>query len=142
MTNDVKILGSTSQVNYQRIGNKTDIVNDWYGAVWNVNLKVCIRGNVIKTNEKLLVNVDALGFYFKDTYDFLDDNKFGIDIPECLGGESRILDKIETASYMTSYTSGVFGVLARQYSGFVPIFNSDFRKWQKIMERVGVILFF
>ncbi|HHD7242410.1 TPA: DUF6402 family protein, partial [Enterobacter cloacae] len=48
MTNDVKILGSTSQVNYQRIGNKTDIVNDWYGAVWNVNLKVCIRGNVIK----------------------------------------------------------------------------------------------
>ncbi|HHD7242064.1 TPA: hypothetical protein ACNOIA_004340, partial [Enterobacter cloacae] len=59
-----------------------------------------------------------------------------------LGGESRILDKIETASYMTSYTSGVFGVLARQYSGFVPIFNSDFRKWQKIMERVGVILFF
>ncbi|ENG2945839.1 hypothetical protein ABTU80_000058 [Enterobacter cloacae] len=95
MTNDVKILGSTSQVNYQRIGNKTDIVNDWYGAVWNANLKVCIRGNVIKTNEKLLVNVDALGFYLKDTYDFLDDNKFGIDIPECLGGRAGYLIRLK-----------------------------------------------
>lgn len=58
------------------------------------------------------------------------------------GGESRILDKIETASYMTSYTSGVFGVLARQYSGFVPIFNSDFRKWQKSWKGWGLYCFF
>ncbi|QWZ47941.1 DUF6402 family protein [Enterobacter bugandensis] len=133
MTNDVKILDSTAQVNFQRIGNKTDTINDWYGAVGNANLKVCIRGSVISANEKLSVHVDALGFYLKDTYDFLDDDKFGIDIPECLGvwGKSRVLNKTETASYMTSYTSGGFGILVRQYSGFVPVFNSDFRKWQE-----------
>lgn len=31
------------------------------------------------------LTIESLGFYIKDTYDFLDDDKFGIDIPESLG---------------------------------------------------------
>lgn len=113
-------------------------------AVGNANLKICIRGNVINVNGKLSVHVDALGFYLKDTYDFLDDNKLGIDIPECLGiwGKNRILNKIDTASYMTSYASGSFGILVQLYSGFVPVFNSDFREWQKKTTLVEITSFF
>lgn len=133
MTDDVKVLDSTAQVNFIRIGDKTDVINDWYGAVGNANLKVCLRGGVIVGDEKFTVTIDALGFYLKDTYDFLDDNKLGIGIPELLGvwGESKILNKAETIAYMSSYTSGIFGKLARDYMGYVPVFNGDFKEWQK-----------
>ncbi|MEG0368319.1 MAG: DUF6402 family protein, partial [Coprobacillus sp.] len=82
---------------------------------------------------KFIINVDALGFYLKDTYDFLDDDFLGLDIPELLGvwSWSRILNKVETVTYMSSYTQGFFGLLAREFSGFVPVFNSDFRKWRE-----------
>lgn len=132
MSDDVKLLDSTAQVNFIRIGNKTDTVNDWYGAIGNVNLKVCIRGSVSCVDGFFIINVDAVGFYLKDTYDFLDDNFLGVNIPELLGvwGKSRILNKAETITYMSSYTQGIFGVIARRFSGFVPVFNSDFRKWQ------------
>lgn len=132
MSDDVKMLDSTAQVNFMRIGDKTDVINDWYGAVGNGNLKVCIRGSVITLDEKFTVTIEALGFYLKDTYDFLDDNKLGIDIPELLGvwGKSKILNKPETIAYMSSYTAGFFGKLAREYTGYVPVFNGDFKEWQ------------
>lgn len=31
---------------------------------------------------------------------------------------------------MSTYLSGIWGVLARDFTGFVPVFNADFRKWQ------------
>lgn len=133
MSEDVKFLDATVQVNFMRIGSKTDTVNDWYGAIGNANLKVCLRGSVSHDGGSFIVNVDALGFYLKDTYDFLDDDFLGLDIPELLGvwGKSRILNKAETLTYMSSYTQGFFGLLAREFSGFVPVFNSDFRKWRE-----------
>ncbi|MGR7525723.1 DUF6402 family protein [Klebsiella aerogenes] len=133
MSDDVRLLDSTAQVNFIRIGSKTDTVNDWYGAIGNVNLKVCLRGSVNSSDDGFVVNVDALGFYLKDTYDFLDDDFLGLDIPELLGvwGKTRILNKAETLVYMSSYSQGAFGRLAREFSGFVPVFNGDFRKWRE-----------
>jgi len=133
MSNDTKLLDATAQVNFIRIGSKKDTVNDWYGAIGNANLKVCIRGAVSYIDGEFIVNVDALGFYLKDTYDFLDDDFLGLDMPELLGvwGKSRILNKTETLVYMSSYTQGFFGFLARKFSGFVPVFNGDFRQWRE-----------
>lgn len=132
-SDDVKTLDATAQVNFMRIGSKTDTINDWYGAMGNCNLKVCLKGYTSTLSGKHILKVDSLGFYLKDTYDFLDDNKLGLDIPELLGvwGKKGILTKAETAVYMSSYTSGFFGRLARHYSGFVPVFNADFKEWQK-----------
>lgn len=131
-SDDVKELDATTQANFLIIGSKFDAVNDWYGAIGNCNLKVCVRGTVNLLNGVHTLTIEFLGFYIKDTYDFLDDDKFGIDIPESLGvwGKDRILNKAETLSYMSSYGSGAFGLLVRMFYGFVPVFNSDFRKWQ------------
>ncbi|QJT81781.1 DUF6402 family protein [Kosakonia sp. MUSA4] len=132
-SDDVKELDAVAQANYLRIGGKFDTINDWYGAIGTCNLKVCIRGSVKLLEGKYYLTVKFLGFYIKDTYDFLDDEKFGLDLPEFLGvwGEKRILNKAETISYMSSYGVGAFGHLVQMFSGFVPVFNSDFRKWQK-----------
>ncbi|EMC0024152.1 DUF6402 family protein [Enterobacter cloacae subsp. cloacae] len=132
-SDDVKELDAIAQVNYLIIGSKLDTINDWYGAIGNGNLKVCVRGYVSLLEGKYRVAIKSLGFYIKDTYDFLDDDKFWIDLPESLGvwGKERILNKAETISYMSSYGAGTFGLLVKMFSGFVPVFNSDFRKWQR-----------
>ncbi|MEX5385350.1 DUF6402 family protein [Cronobacter muytjensii] len=126
---DVAYLDATAQVNFKRIGHKTDTINAWYGAMGNSVLKICVRGSTSKINGKDAFLIDELGFYLKDTYDFVDENKNSE--PLGIWSKNRILDKKESAIYMSSYLSGFFGDLARVYSGFVPVFNNDFRIWQK-----------
>ncbi|MBL5965532.1 hypothetical protein I7V30_09685 [Lelliottia amnigena] len=126
-TDDIRELEDTAQVNVTLIGKKTDTVNEWYGAIGNVNLKLCVRGKTESRNEGAFFIVESVGYYLKDTYDFIDDG-----YPEPLGvwSKDRILSKAESSVYISSYLSGVWGRLARQFSGFVPVFNEDFRKWQ------------
>ncbi|MDX7527830.1 DUF6402 family protein, partial [Enterobacter hormaechei] len=45
-SDDVKELDATAQANFLIIGDKFDTINDWYGAIGNCNLKVCVRGTV------------------------------------------------------------------------------------------------
>jgi hypothetical protein len=127
-SNDIRELEDTAQVNMTIIGSKTDTVNEWYGAIGNANLKVCVRGHVENLKEETFFNVESVGYYLKDTYDFIDDG-----YPEPLGiwSKDRILSKAESSIYISSYLSELWGRLARQFSGFVPVFNADFRKWQE-----------
>lgn len=71
-TDDVMELDNTSQVNLISIGSKLDTINDWYGAMGNSNLKVCVRGMMQIREGEVFFIVDKLGFYLKDTFDFLD----------------------------------------------------------------------
>lgn len=127
-TDNIRELDADAQVNILVIGSKFDTVNEWYGAMGNSTLKVCVRGQTSKSGGKDIFTVDKLGFYLKDTYDFVDDDG----TPEPLGiwSKNRILNKKESAIYMSTYLSGIWGGLARDFTGFVPVFNADFRKWQ------------
>lgn len=51
--------------------------------------------------------VEKLGFYLKDTYDFLDQGSTSE--PLGIWSRERILNKEETAVYMSSYLSGLWG---------------------------------
>lgn len=139
-TDDVIELDNTCQVNIISIGSKLDTINDWYGAMGNSNLKICVRGMTQVREKKAFFIVDKLGFYLKDTYDFLDEEKSS----EPLGvwSKNRILSKEETAIYMSTYLSGLWGNLVRGFSGFVPVFNKDFRKWQKKNDSGGDYIIF
>ncbi|WP_370611524.1 DUF6402 family protein [Citrobacter meridianamericanus] len=125
---DVAYLDATAQVNFKKIGSKSDTINAWYGAMGNTVLKICVRGYTSKIDGKDVFIIEALGFYLKDTYDFVDENNTSE--PLGIWSKDRILDKKESAIYMSSYLSGFFGDLARVYSGFVPVFNNDFKSWQ------------
>lgn len=125
----VRELDANAQVNILPIGSKFDTVNEWYGAMGNTTLKVCVRGKTNRVDGGNFFLVDKLGFYLKDTYDFVDEDT----APEPLGiwSKNRVLDKKSSSLYMSTYLSGMWGRLVRDYSGFVPVFNSDFRLWQK-----------
>ncbi|VTN09804.1 Uncharacterised protein [Raoultella terrigena] len=87
----VRELDANVQVNILPIGSKFDTVNEWYGAIGNTTLKVCVRGKTNRVDGENVFFVDKLGFYLKDTYDFVDEDT----APESLGiwSKSRVLDK-------------------------------------------------
>lgn len=127
-------LEAISQVNYAEFGSKLDILDDLYGALGIALLKLAVVGQTLPVLGGSVFRVERVGIYVRDTYDFSDSWP-----PEPLGvwGRSRCLSKAETAAYMASYMAGAFGALAREFSGFVPVFNRDFRRWQRAQRSGG-----
>ncbi len=129
-----------SQINYRRFGKYWDTMDELMGAIGVGTLKVAVRGYFdIKGNKKIFT-VEKLGFYIKDTYDFTDEHI----ISEPLGIWSRqgIVPRKEVPVYMASFVSGAFGWLYKNYRGYVPVFNQDFRKWQDIHNEGGDFVVF
>ena len=131
---DVMDIDATAQVNFKPIGDLLDTINDWYGAIGNANLKVAVSGFTTTFDNEPYFIVEKMGFYLKDTYDFLSDSKwtkFGLSEPLGIRSKSGTLDKAKASIYINSYSQGLFGFLARKFSGYVPVENDDFRSWQK-----------
>ncbi|ACT07401.1 conserved hypothetical protein [Dickeya chrysanthemi Ech1591] len=146
-SNSARVLDASAQVNLIQIGGTMDTINDWYGAIGKANLKVAVRGYTSVYERKPIFALEAIGAYIKDTYDFVDEriiSHIDIEKPEPLGvwSKNRILTKAETSIYLSSYGAGLFGWLAREYSGFVPVWNSDFREWQSKHDSGGDFIVF
>lgn len=129
MSDSARVLDATAQVNTISVGGLLDTIDDWYGAIGNANLKYAVSGYSGTHQKRPSFFVDRVGVYIKDTYDFVDGNRV---TSETLGvwGKDRVLTKAESSAYLSSYGAGLFGILARKWSGFVPVYNSDFREWQ------------
>ena len=131
---DVLEIDATTQVNIITIGGLLDTIDDWYGAIGNATLKIAVSGFTTTFDNESYFIVEKVGFYLKDTYDFLSDNKwtkFGLSEPLGIWSKSGVLDKAKSSTYISSYLQGLFGYLARGFSGYVPVENNDFRAWQK-----------
>lgn len=129
MSDNARVLDASSQVNTIDVGGLFDTIDDWYGAIGNANLKSAVSGYSGSHQKKPAFFVDRVGAYLKDTYDFVDKNPITSE-PLGIWSRNRILTKAESALYLDSYLAGIFGILARNWSGFIPVFNSDFRNWQ------------
>ena len=129
MSDNARVLDASSQVNTIDVGGLFDTIDDWYGAIGNANLKFAVSGYSGSHQKKPAFFVDRVGAYLKDTYDFVDKNSITSE-PLGIWSRNRILTKAESALYLDSYLAGIFGILARNWSGFIPVFNSDFRDWQ------------
>lgn len=129
MSDNARVLDASSQVNTIDVGDLFDTIDDWYGAIGNANLKFAVSGYSGSHQKKPAFFVDRVGAYLKDTYDFVDKNPITSE-PLGIWSRNRILTKAESALYLDSYLAGIFGILARNWSGFIPVFNSDFRNWQ------------
>jgi hypothetical protein len=74
LTQPAKVLDNTCQVNVQRIGQLSDPMDDFYGAMGEASLKVAVSGIVTPTDVgKTSIEIDEMGFYLRDSYDFSDD---------------------------------------------------------------------
>ncbi|WP_353618345.1 DUF6402 family protein [Paracidovorax avenae] len=70
-----KILDDTCQVNVLQVGRLSDPVDDFYGAMGEATLKVAVSGLVtLRGHGKVVIAIDELAFYLRDSYDFNDDS--------------------------------------------------------------------
>ncbi|MDC9580580.1 DUF6402 family protein [Xenorhabdus sp. PR6a] len=127
----------TTQVNMTQFGGFFDTVDELRGAIGSGNLELCIRGCYDLSGEKKKFLVDKIGFYIKDSYDFSGGS-------ELLGIWSwdGVLPFSDMPKYMASHAAGFWGKLYREYKGFVPVFNKDFREWQKTHHEGGDFIVF
>jgi hypothetical protein len=130
-------LDPISQVNYKKFGAKLDTLDDMYGAIGKAVYKIAVVGRSKRTPTGADVfEIDKLGIYIRDTFDFTE----GDGVPEPLGvwSKDRCLSKAETAAYLAMPPVQI----ARTFQGFVPVFNRDFRRWQKAHNSGGDFVVF
>ena len=132
----VKDLDATAQINYAVVGDPSDPLDDFYGAVGRGELKVAAFGRVEPRSKGLRLTVDRLGVYLRDTYDFNGEQWLG------LWSETGV-DKGRLAEawgmYIGGYPSisieptGVRGDAKTEYA----VANKDFRAYRAKYGRGG-----
>ncbi|MDC9595157.1 DUF6402 family protein [Xenorhabdus sp. IM139775] len=131
-------LDTYAQVNVKSIGSMADTINDYYGAIGKANLKLAVRGYVDKIDSKDVFITEMLGFYIKDSYDFMT-------VGEPLGVWSRdgVLDKVKTVIFYGFYDKNLWkDLVTGGYSKYVPVSNDDFRAWQNKHNEGGDFIVF
>lgn len=118
----------SAQINRVLLGAYSDELDDLYGAVFKATLKMAVVGKTYySTSQKSDVfEVDKLGIYLRDTYDFntspLLDEVVGLGV----WSRERILTKFETIDYKSASAARKYHI----YPDFVPVRNKDFSLWQ------------
>ena len=137
---DAAALEALCQTNFVPFGNTNDTIDELYGAIGKGTFKVAVVGKIVLTPAKTHVfNVDALGVYFRDTYDFIDDG--WISQPLGVWSKSRCLSKAEMAAYYLDEANWAVNPLLRLipsiFNGFEAVSNSDVNTWRKTSSKGG-----
>ena len=124
-----KAMNDTCQINVAPMGEKTDTLDEMYGALGIANLKVGIVGVALNENGRRYFRVDYLGFFILDTYDF--------NGPQYLGTwtDKRVLTKAETIAAGTYAARRIYE--ARDDSPLGLVTNGDFREYRARTGRGG-----
>ncbi|AVT14550.1 DUF6402 family protein [Paracidovorax avenae] len=132
-----KIIDDTCQVNYLVFGKLSDPMDDFYGAMGEAQLKAAVSGFVTPEGPgKWFIEVDELGLYLRDAYDFNDSNSlisqplgcWGFNGVEC-GISTRWNVEVDDVIVDEEPES----VQKRKYI----VQNSDFQRWRKLHHRGG-----
>ncbi|MFC5474537.1 DUF6402 family protein [Paraherbaspirillum soli] len=132
-------LDSVCQVNIKEFGTKLDVLDELYGAIGEGLFKLAVVGEAYPDwllKQDTFV-VKHIGIYLRDTYDFNSDSIFEQNFPLGVWSNSRLLHKAETAAYMTLFEMKDKSELAETFPGLVPVFNEDFRRYQKLHNAGG-----
>ncbi|GKT15872.1 DUF6402 family protein [Acidovorax sp. SUPP2522] len=131
-----KIIDDLFQVNYLGVGKSGDPMDDFYGAMGESQLNIAVSGIVTpQSGGKILIEIDELGFYLRDSYDFNDASLisqplgcWGFSGVEC--GLSTILTiQIEDSTVDEKPSD----VERRKYY----VNNGDFQKWRSKNNKGG-----
>lgn len=133
-TMSAKQLEMHSQVNRLTFGDYSDDFDDLYGAIFKATLKLAVVGRAYHSSKlkQDIFEVEKLGIYIRDTYDFnagwFSDRAVGLGI----WSRERLLSKFETLDYRANQLTPLgWAANYAKYRGFVPVSNEDFRRWQK-----------
>ncbi|CDG17720.1 DUF6402 family protein [Xenorhabdus doucetiae] len=123
---DIIDIDYTSQINVETFGGNYDAIDELRGAIGKGSLNLCVRGYYDLSQKKNRFVVDKIGFYIKDAYNFSGDYE-----PLGIWSRNDILGYGHILKFMTTYKLKDWRTLYKEYKGYVPVFNKDFRSWQR-----------
>ncbi|GKT15286.1 DUF6402 family protein [Acidovorax sp. SUPP2522] len=137
LSQPAKILEDTCQVNYLAFGQWSDPMDDFYGAMGEAQINVAVSGMVTPQGMgKATIEINELGFYLRDAYDFNDDNSFISQPLGCWG-----FNGVE-CGVRTQWSVPLEEVLVNESPAAVQgykyiVQNKDFRDWRAKHQRGG-----
>ncbi|OLS60852.1 DUF6402 family protein [Pseudomonas putida] len=127
-----RVLDVTAQVNVAPLGSLSDPLDDMYGALGQAIVKVCVSGRAFVEqepgNQRSIgyFQVERLGFYIRDHYDFNGFQFLGI------WTQDQILNRSELIEVATGGSAPIFEL---GDTAFASVTNGDFRKYR---DKVGM----
>ncbi len=125
---DARTLERACQTNIVGLGSLTDTVDEFYGAIGKASFKVAVVGSVAVNGKQHVFNINKLGVYLRDTYDFNDFQPLGV------WNKQRCLSKAEVAAFIAEKAARLatpaLRLLPEIYAGFEEVGNSDIRAWR------------
>ncbi|WOI43920.1 DUF6402 family protein [Acidovorax sp. BLS4] len=132
-----KILEDTCQVNYLAFGQWSDPMDDFYGAMGEAQVNVAVSGLVTPQGPgKATVDINELGFYLRDAYDFNDGKSFISQPLGCWGFsgvECGVRTQLSVPLQEVVVNEPPAAVQNRKYI----VQNKDFRNWRTKNQRGG-----
>lgn len=128
---DVKKLDTFTYVNSTPIGDYYlgfgETINDYFGAIGKATLKAVPHGYQDKFHGENVFITEAIGFYIKDTYDFLGNEFLGV------WHKDGVLNKKQMLLYVGYQGSQDWVSIANMNMQWAAeVYNSDFRRWQQV----------
>ncbi len=137
LSQPAKILEDTCQVNYIAFGRWSDPMDDFYGAMGEAQVNVAVSGLVTAQGSgKATVDINELGFYLRDAYDFNDGQSFISQPLGCWGFngvECGVRTQLNVPLEEMVVDESPAAVRNRKYI----VQNKDFRNWRTKNQRGG-----
>ncbi len=137
LSQPAKVLDETCQVNFSVFGRWSDPLDDLYGALGEAQLKIAVSGTVVPQGHgRARVEIDELGFYLRDSYDFNDDTSFMSQPLGCWGFsgmECGVRTRLQVPLSDVIVDESPVSVQRQRYL----VQNSDFRNWSSRNQRGG-----
>ena len=130
-----KELDNNAQVNYREFGAYLDTFDDLFGSIFKATLKLAVVGKASRSwlSKQDIFEIERIGIYMRDTYDFNADWHSDALLGLGVWNRDRLLTKAQTLDYKASPPY----LIATKYPGYVPVYNADFRRWQKANNEGG-----
>lgn len=118
-------------INYQPIDSSWfGPIDDFYAALGRASIKIAVTGMVTAAGDDWRLAIDEIGFYLRDTYDFLGDQRLGSWGPD---GFSRVAVGAPGIEIDPAGTPGFLSGAAQYWT----VDNADFRRWRALFGNGG-----
>ncbi|AVT12691.1 DUF6402 family protein [Paracidovorax avenae] len=136
LNHSAKVLDDHCQVNFLNVGQLSDPMDDFYGAMGKATLKIAVSGLVTpKGHGKATIAVDELALYLRDSYDFNDDSFLSQPLGFWGPGGAQRTPRSALAISLTEQWMHANAAEADRQSYLVQ--NQHFRQWRTLYGRGG-----
>ena len=133
---DTLTVDQTSAINFQGIDSDWFAsVDDFYAALGRAAIKIAVSGTVAADGTNWRLSIDEIGFYLRDTYDFIGDQRLGSWGPKgfssaAVGAPAIEIDPAAEPGWWSSDAE------------YFTVDNAAFRRWRGQFGRGGDFVIF